>query len=59
MKNSRKEQKKSIHVYLDEKQYKFVKQCSVDYGMCLSKVCERLMFAQNTKYDPRYYNRIQ
>jgi len=47
-----------LSVYLNEAQNRFVNECVDKYGMNKSQVAIRLMFANGTAKDPRYYNRV-
>lgn len=53
----KKQDKYQLSVYLNEAQKNFVMSCCEKYGMTKSQVGLRLMFANGTDKDPRYYNR--
>jgi len=53
----KKHDKYQISVYVSEAQKNYIDLCVEKYGMTKSQVANRLMFANGTEKDPRYYNR--
>jgi len=54
-----KQGKYHLSIYLTEAQNHFINECCEKYGMKKTEVATRLMFANGTERDPRFYNRVR
>jgi hypothetical protein len=46
-----------LSVYVSEAQHDYINECVEKYGMTKNQIALRLMFANGTSKDPRYFNR--
>lgn len=53
----KRQDKYQISVYLNEAQHKFIMNYVDKFGMSKTQIAQRLMFANSTDMDPRYFNR--